>query len=89
MYIVISHFKGTLYISYLDSQYYKRQMLVISSSGASASGASDGPPERMFLQDHSYSTFKWQVEHPYACSGARWENDLDPIQDELVNIVFI
>ncbi len=34
VYIVISHFKGTLYISYLDSQYYKRQIMDVSSSGA-------------------------------------------------------
>ncbi len=51
--------------------------------------SSDGATERIFLQDHCYSTFKWQVEHPYACSGARWEKDLEPIQKELVNIVFI
>ncbi len=28
------YFKGTLFISYLDSQYYKRQMVLISFSGA-------------------------------------------------------
>ncbi len=33
VYIVISHFKGTLYISYLDTKYYIRQMLLVSSSG--------------------------------------------------------
>ncbi|XP_058613392.1 sentrin-specific protease 1-like [Onychostoma macrolepis] len=41
----------------------------------------------MFLQDHCYSTFKWQVEHPYACSGLMWEKDLDHIQDELLKYV--
>uniref|UniRef100_A0A9J7ZX35 Uncharacterized protein n=1 Tax=Cyprinus carpio carpio TaxID=630221 RepID=A0A9J7ZX35_CYPCA len=49
--------------------------------------SSDGQTERMFLQDHCYSTFKLQVEHPYACSGARWEKDLDPNQDELLKYV--
>ncbi len=33
VYIVISHFKGTLYTS-LDSQYYKRQLKYINSSDA-------------------------------------------------------
>ncbi|RXN16002.1 hypothetical protein ROHU_027808 [Labeo rohita] len=41
----------------------------------------------MFLQNHCYSTFKWQVEHPYSCSGARWEKDLGPIQDGLLKYV--
>ncbi|KAL1250757.1 hypothetical protein QQF64_018553 [Cirrhinus molitorella] len=47
----------------------------------------NGPAERTFLQDHCYSTFRWQIEHPYACSGARWEKDLGPIQDELLKYV--
>ncbi len=34
VYIVISHFKGTLYTSSLDSQYYKRQLKYINSSDA-------------------------------------------------------
>ncbi|KAA0713085.1 hypothetical protein E1301_Tti023984 [Triplophysa tibetana] len=24
-----------------------------------------GPAERMFLQDHSYSMFTWQIDHPF------------------------
>ncbi|CAM4501706.1 unnamed protein product [Leuciscus chuanchicus] len=47
----------------------------------------NGPTERMILQDHCYSIFEWQIEHPYACSGAEWEKDLGPIQDELPIIV--
>ncbi|XP_051993782.1 uncharacterized protein si:ch211-113e8.5 isoform X2 [Xyrauchen texanus] len=45
------------------------------------------PTERIFLQDHCYSTLKWQIEHPYACSGAKWEKNLGPIQDELLKYV--
>ncbi|XP_048045727.1 uncharacterized protein LOC125267802 [Megalobrama amblycephala] len=47
------------------------------------------PAERKFLQDHCYTTatFKRQIEHPYACSGAKWEKDLGPIQDELLKYV--
>ncbi|CAM4697844.1 unnamed protein product [Leuciscus chuanchicus] len=48
----------------------------------------NGPTERMILQDHCYSIFEWQIEHPYACSGAEWEKDLGPIQDELLKYVF-
>uniref|UniRef100_A0A8C2EXH4 Uncharacterized protein n=1 Tax=Cyprinus carpio TaxID=7962 RepID=A0A8C2EXH4_CYPCA len=33
------------------------------------------------------TSFKWQVEHPYACSGTMWEKDLDPNQDELLKYV--
>ncbi|CAM4720306.1 unnamed protein product [Leuciscus chuanchicus] len=47
----------------------------------------NGPTERMILQDHCYSIFEWQIEHPYACSGAEWEKDLGPIQDELLKYV--
>ncbi|XP_057193905.1 plac8 onzin related protein 1 isoform X3 [Triplophysa rosa] len=47
----------------------------------------NGPNEMRFLQDHGYSTFKWQIDHPYACSGAKWEKILSPIQDELLKYV--
>lgn len=40
--------------------------------------------EGQLLNDHEYSSRDWQQEHSYCFSGAKWERDVNPVQEALV-----
>ncbi|XP_037830191.1 uncharacterized protein LOC108250967 isoform X2 [Kryptolebias marmoratus] len=44
---------------------------------------SEQQTERKLLQDHGYSSVNLQLEHLYGSSGAKWEKDVNPVQDGL------
>ncbi|XP_015260530.1 PREDICTED: uncharacterized protein LOC107104926 [Cyprinodon variegatus] len=40
--------------------------------------------EGQLLNDHEYSSRDWQQEHSYCFSGAKWERDVNPVQEALL-----